>query len=142
MQRVLIATSNKSKFEEMLAELSDLHFTFVSLKDLRLDTIEVEEPHDTLWENALVKAKFFAKKTGLLTLAEDTGLFVQALKGAPGVMAKRYGPTAAARNARVLSELKAATSKNRSAYFETTGCVYDPETENFFFFKGRKIIES
>ncbi len=136
-RKILIATTNTAKFEEMMAELSDLHFNFVSLKDLKLDTIEVEEPHDTTWQNALEKAKFFAKKTGLITIAEDTGFFVDHLNGEPGVKAKRYGNTAAERVKKVLARLEGVSEKNRTAHFETTGCVYNPKTDNFSIFVGR-----
>jgi XTP/dITP diphosphohydrolase len=137
MKKILIATSNKSKFEQMMTELSDLHFKFVSLQDLKLDKIEVEEPYDNLWENALEKAKFFAKKTKLLTIAEDTGLFIDALGGKPGVKTKRYAPTAAERNKVVLEKLKNIPDQKRTAYFETAGCVYNPDTNSFSMFFGR-----
>ena len=94
MRKILIATTNTGKFKEMSAELADLHFEFVNLKDVKLDKFDVDEPHATTWQNAWEKAMFFAKKSGLLTLAEDTGLFVDYLKGAPGVKSKRFGPTA------------------------------------------------
>lgn len=137
MQKILIATGNKEKFREITAELADMHFKFVSLKDVGLDKIEVEEPHDTTWQNALEKARFFAKKSGLLTLAEDTGLFINHLKGQPGIKSKRYAPTALERNTKILEQLKGVPEKKRSAYFETTGCLFDPQTGSFFTFNGR-----
>jgi XTP/dITP diphosphohydrolase len=97
MEKILIATTNPGKFKEIVAELADLHFKFINLTDLKLDNIEVEEPHLTTWENAVEKARFFARKTGLITIAEDTGLFIDALDGNPGVKAKRFAPTATLR---------------------------------------------
>src|SRR5258705_940414 len=114
-KRILIATTNTGKFKQMMAELADLHFQFVSLKDLKLDTVEVEEPHATTWQNALEKAKFFAKKTGLITLAEDTGIFIDYLKDEHGGKSKRYGADALERNQKVLEVLKNAPDKKRTA---------------------------
>ena len=137
MQKLLIATTNQGKYAEITAELADLNFSAVSLRDLKLHTIEVPEPHDTTWQNALEKARFFGKKTGLLTVAEDTGLFIDALAGAPGVKAKRFAPTAAARIEKVLKKLKQVPEKKRTAYFETAGCLYNPETDTFHIFIGK-----
>ncbi|MBI2038245.1 MAG: NUDIX domain-containing protein [Candidatus Magasanikbacteria bacterium] len=137
MKKILIATTNKAKFEEITIELADLHFKFVSLTDLKLNGVEVDEPHATTWENALEKAQFFAKKTGLLTVAEDTGLFIDYLNGEPGVKAKRLGATAIERNNAVLKKLEGVPDKKRAAYFETSGCLYNPTTNSFTIFKGR-----
>ncbi len=137
MRKILIATSNIGKFNEIKAELDDLQFEFVNLKDLKLDKVEVDEPHNTTWQNALEKAKFFAKKSKLITIAEDTGLFVDYLDGAPGVKAKRYGATPAERNEKLLDKLKGVPDKKRGAYFETAGCVYNPYTDNFSVFIGQ-----
>ncbi len=137
MQKILIATGNIGKFTEIKTELTDLDFNFVNLKDIKLDKFEADEPHNTTWQNALEKAKFFAKKSGLMTIAEDTGFFVDHLNGTPGVKAKRYGATAKERNEKLLKNLKGIPNKNRSAYFETAGCIYDPHTENFSIFTGQ-----
>ncbi len=137
MRKILIATSNTGKFTEITAELADLQFGFINLKDLKLDKFEVDEPHDTTWQNAVEKAKFFAKKSGLLTIAEDTGLFIRYLNGEPGVKAKRYGDTALERVEKVLEKMKNIPDKQREAYFETTGCIYNPETDSFSIFKGK-----
>ncbi len=137
MKKILIATSNIGKFNEIIAELTDLQFNFVNLKDLKLDKFDVDEPHATTWQNALEKAKFFAKKSRLITIAEDTGLFVDNLNGQPGVKSKRYGPTATARTNKLLSKLAGVPDKKRGAYFETAGCVYNPSTDSFSIFIGR-----
>jgi len=137
MRKILIATSNIGKFKEIIAELDDLQLNFVSLKDLKLDKFEAEEPHSTTWQNALEKAKFFAKKSGLITIAEDTGLFVEYLNGAPGVKAKRYGATPTERNEKLLEKLRGVPDKKRGACFETAGCVYNPHTDSFSTFIGR-----
>lgn len=137
MKKILIATGNIGKFTEIIAELTDLQFEFINLKDLKLDKFDVDEPHSITWQNALDKARFFAKKSGLITVAEDTGLFVKYLNGAPGVKAKRYGATAAERNEKLLKKLKGVPDKKRGAYFETAGCIYNPHTDNFSVFIGK-----
>jgi len=137
VKKILIATTNPGKFKEITAELADLRFQFVNLKTLKLDKVEVEEPHNTTWQNALDKARFFAKKTGLITIAEDSGLFIDYLKGEPGVKSKRFGANALERNQRVLAELKGIPDKKRTAHFETTGCIYNPTTDSFSTFVGR-----
>ena len=136
MKEILIATSNIGKFTEITAELTDLQFNFVNLKDLNLDKFDVDEPHATTWQNALEKAKFFAKKSGLITISEDTGLFVDYLNGAPGVRSKRYGKTSTGRVKKLLSKLTGVPDNKRGAYFETAGCIYNPGTENFSIFIG------
>src|SRR3989344_5864887 len=137
MRKILIATSNIGKFKEIIAELDDLQLNFVSLKDVKLDKFEAEEPYGTTWQNALEKAKFFAKKSGLITIAEDTGLFVEYLNGAPDVKAKRYGATPTERNEKLLEKLRGVPDKKRGACFETAGCVYNPHTDSFSTFIGR-----
>lgn len=137
MKKILVATSNIGKFTEITAELTDLQFNFVNLKDLKLDKFDVDEPHATTWQNALEKARFFAKKSGLITISEDTGLFVDYLNGAPGVRSKRFGKTANYRVKKLLLKLAGVPDKKRGAYFETAGCVYNPRTENFSIFIGK-----
>jgi XTP/dITP diphosphohydrolase len=135
--KILIATGNPGKFEELKSHFSDLPFEFVSLRDLSLHTIDLEEPYDTTWENALHKAKFFAQKSGLVTIAEDTAFYVEKLGGMPGVKAKRYGRDDAERMAKVLEGLKGVPLSERTAYFEVHGCIYNPTDDSFSVFKGR-----
>jgi len=137
MQKVLIATTNVGKFNEIVNHFNDLHFKFVNLKDAGLDKIEAEEPFSTTWENALNKAKFYAKKSGLLTIAEDTGFYVKHLKGSPGVGAKRFASTPESRNQKILNQLKKVPHSKRQAYFETHACVYHPDTDTFAIFSGK-----
>lgn len=134
---VLIATTNSAKFAEFKLEFADLPFNFVSLNDIKLGNLKVDEPYQTLWENALYKAKTYAQKSKLLTIAEDSGIFIKELQGAPGVSSKLVAPTEKARNAYVLQKLKNVSQKNRAAYFETTACVYDPHTQNTHLFTSR-----
>ncbi len=137
MQKILIATTNEGKFYEIVNFFSDLHFKFVDLKAVGLDKIEVEEDCDTTWENALKKAKFFAEKSKLITIAEDTGFYVKELGGMPGIKAKRFALSPKKRNEKILKLLKGVPTAKRNAYFETHACIYKPQEENFSIFVGR-----
>jgi XTP/dITP diphosphohydrolase len=115
--QLLIATGNAGKIEELAALLADLPVVLRSLKEFP-QLSAVEETGATFAENAILKAKAYAAGTGLTTLADDSGLEVAALNGAPGVFSARY----AGKNARddekiakLLSEL--GKNSNRKARF-------------------------
>ena len=88
--QLLIATGNSGKMREYTGLLQGIPFELVSLRDLGI-THEVEETGDTFEENAWLKASEYAAISGLLTLADDSGLEVDALSGEPGVRSARYG---------------------------------------------------
>mgnify|MGYP005865985745 FL=1 len=87
--KLLIDSHNLAKVEEYKRYLSDLKFQFVSLADLNI-TKEAPENGKTFEENAVNKAKFYHKLTGLPTIADDGGLMIDALNGAPGVKSRRW----------------------------------------------------
>ena len=89
-QEILIATSNQGKLKEMLEVIQDLPFKFLTLNDLNLKN-EVEENGKNYQENAFLKANYFFKKTNLPTIAEDSGLSVEALKDELGIHTRRWG---------------------------------------------------
>ncbi|MCH7736119.1 MAG: non-canonical purine NTP pyrophosphatase [Chloroflexi bacterium] len=93
--RLLIATGNPGKMREYAGLLRDIPFELVSLTDLGI-THEVEETGETFEENAWLKASEYAVISGLLTLADDSGLEVDALSGEPGIRSARYGGDACA----------------------------------------------
>lgn len=82
--KLAIATNNQHKLQEIRAILGDSFEELLSLKDLGID-VDVEETGTTLEENALIKARAILALSGIATLADDTGLMVDALNGAPGV---------------------------------------------------------
>ena len=88
--RFVIATNNPGKLKEMREILSTLHIDAISLAEAGVFA-DVEETGSTFMENALLKAKAACKATGLPAIADDSGLSVAALDGAPGVYSKRYG---------------------------------------------------
>lgn len=91
MRKLLIATSNPGKYKEMMEVIGGLDFDFLFLNDLDLDASDLEESGETFADNSYIKAKYFRDKTGFLTLAEDSGLLVNALEGELGVKTRRWG---------------------------------------------------
>lgn len=89
MKTLLVATTNPGKLAELREFLSDLPITLVGLKDVGI-TASVEETGKTFEENAILKARFYAGRSGLPTLADDGGLEIDALGGEPGVHSHRW----------------------------------------------------
>jgi len=89
--RLLIATTNPGKVREYKSLLADLDIDLVGLKDVGINE-EIEENGSTYIENAELKARAYAEVSGLLTLADDSGLEVDALNGRPGIHSARYAP--------------------------------------------------
>ena len=87
--KLLIATTNPGKLTEIKTYLSDLPFEIVDLDDIGI-TDTVEETGTTFEENAIIKAKFYAKKSELPTIADDGGAEIDALGGEPGVKTRRW----------------------------------------------------
>ena len=126
----MIATRSKGKFPEIVTSLAGLPFEFLNLNDiLELPKdYEVEEPATTFEGNAIIKAMTLGAKTGLLSLAEDAGLEVDALDGRPGVYTARYAPgTDENRYMKLLGELNGVPEEMRTARFVTVMAIYDPE---------------
>lgn len=115
--RLVVATHNPGKVKELAAILEN-RFSLVTAGDLRLD--EPEETESTFAGNALLKARAAAEASGLIALADDSGLSVAALEGAPGIYSARWaGPAKdfALAMAKVEERLEAADSEDRSAWF-------------------------
>ena len=89
MQRLLIATKNKGKINELREFLSDLPIELVSLSDVGI-TDDVEEDGGTYEKNSQKKALFYSKLANLPTIADDSGLEINALGGAPGIKSRRW----------------------------------------------------
>lgn len=119
---LLVATTNAGKVREIRAALGDLPLAIVGL-DEALPGVVYRERGRTFIENARGKGRFYSRRTGLLTLAEDSGLEVQALCGRPGVRSARFaGPGAsdAANNRKLLKLLAAVPQTKRRARFVCT----------------------
>lgn len=118
-RRLLVATGNPGKVVELAELLRDAPYTLVSLRDLGLPT-EIEEPADTFEGNAVIKAEAYSRMSGLLTIADDSGLEVDALDGAPGVHSRRFAGEDASdddRTALVLRRLAGAPWERRTARY-------------------------
>ncbi len=116
---VLVATTNRGKlreYQEMLGDLS-AQVRWLTLIDIGLDQVDVEETGDTFLANALLKGQVYGARSGLPTIADDSGLMVDALNGAPGIYSARYAPTTAERNAKLLDALQAVPEAQRTARF-------------------------
>ncbi len=125
--RLLLATNNPGKLQEMQAILQGLGIALIKPADLGL-ALEVEEDGQTYAENAAKKARAFAQASGLVSLADDTGLEVDALEGLPGLRSKRFGHapfTDANRRAYLLEQL-AGKPRPWRARFRATVAVASP----------------
>ena len=98
MKELLIATNNKGKVKELQELLRELNVQLVTPAEINLD-LDVEEDGATYIENAAKKAIAFAQASGLISLADDSGLEVDALDGAPGLYSARYHPKPGANDA-------------------------------------------
>ncbi len=147
---LLIATNNQGKAEEIQAALCDLDIELVLPKDIGLE-LDVEEDGQTYAENATKKALAFSQASGLTSLADDSGLEVDALGGKPGLHSNRFGPlllspfskkmgggggpgrTDASRRTYLLGQLN-GKSRPWAAKFRATVAIASPE-------RGVKLVE-
>ena len=118
---LVIASGNAGKIREFAGLLEHLPLTV----NPQPEGMEVEETGLTFAENARIKARAVAAATGHWALADDSGLSVDALDGAPGVFSARYAESDPARIARLLQEL--GDTDNRSAYFSAALCIAAPD---------------
>ncbi len=141
MEKLLVATTNPGKWGEIRELLADLPFELVSLETLP-HVPDVEESGSTYEENALLKARAFHRWTGWLTIAEDSGLEVDALDGAPGLLSARYGPSDAERIARLLEELRDVPPPKRTARFVCVAALVGPSIQKTFRAEVRGLIRT
>ncbi len=128
--RLLLATSNENKVFEIKKIIGSCIEVFY-FKDFGLST--PEEEGGTLEENAFIKAKYGYDSTGLPSVGEDTGLFVDALNGAPGVYSSRFaGKNASDKENREKLLYILKDERNREAKFITVICFYDGKRTEYF----------
>lgn len=126
MQTIVSATNNSHKVKEF-KEILGSKFNIVSLSDIGVN-IEVVEDADTFYGNALKKAKTVSEATGMIALADDSGLMVEALNGAPGVYSARYGGedgNSELNRKKLIQEM--CGIKDRRAAFYTCIVLYFPD---------------
>jgi len=130
LTKLLLSTNNKDKIKELQEILNDMNISLVSLGDI--SNIDIEETGTTLKENALIKARAAFKETGLPSVADDTGLEVDFLDGAPGVYSARFAGEKATyddNNKKLLKLLKDVDKEKRSARFRCVAAFVDDNTE-------------
>lgn len=128
---LLIGTGNTGKLNEYRRLLAGVPVRLLNLHDVGLADMDVDESGDTLETNARIKALAYSRASGLLTLADDTGLMVDALDGAPGVHAARYGGpglTMAQRRTRLLNALADMPDEQRTARFACVIVLANPNS--------------
>ncbi len=133
--KILIATTNQGKVEEIRNLVKGLPAVFLSLSEVP-GVPEVVEDGATFEENALKKARVIAYSTGIVTLADDSGLCVDALDGRPGVHSARYAGESATdeeKYMRLLDEMEDVPELERSARFVCALALVDPHGEQMLF---------
>ena len=133
--KLLVATGNAGKLQEVREILAPLlvgGHELVSMADLKIDA--PQEPFASFQENAAHKATFAAQRSGLWTIADDSGLCVDALGGRPGVQSARYADSDEARRARLLHEVGPVPASRRGAHFFCAVALSSPD--------GKRLVRS
>lgn len=128
--RYIIATHNRKKLAELSRILLPLGIEALTAEEAGFTLTEAEETGDTFEENAFLKAALASRETGLPAVADDSGLMVDALDGAPGVYSARYageGATDDDRNRKLLQEMKDIPREKRGAQFVSAICCVFPD---------------
>jgi non-canonical purine NTP pyrophosphatase (RdgB/HAM1 family) len=129
--KICIASHNEHKIKEITQIFKHQNVTLITLKDLN-DFDEVIEDGHTFFDNAYLKAYHFAKKYGIPTISDDSGIACEALEGAPGIHSARYsGFGDDGNNQKLIKEMEKYT--NRNAKFVCVICYCKPNGEHYFF---------
>jgi len=121
-KKLILASANQHKLKEIQAILSDFDFELITMSDAGFGDEEIEENGSTFEENSMIKAKAVFDKLKIASLADDSGLEVDYLGGAPGVYSARFAgepKSDAKNNEKLLNELKHVSSEDRTARFVT-----------------------
>lgn len=127
--KIVVATKNNHKVNELKEMLNMPEIEFFTMKDLNID-LDIEENGETFEENAVIKAEAFAKEAGIPVIADDSGLETDFLNGGPGVYSARYAPGSDADRVNKLLDVMKDT-ENRAARFVSAIAMIFPD--------GRKI---
>lgn len=144
--KIIVATGNRGKLKEITEIFSDIPGALVAMSDYFKEEPFINETGTTFFENACIKADWVFHAAGMCALADDSGLMVDALAGAPGVNSARYAGTqgdTAANNAKLLAELKGLTPSERTAQF-VCSVVLRVDENNFIHAEGKctgRILE-
>lgn len=133
-RRLVLSSNNIHKIDEIGRILEDLPIEVLSKRDIGLENLEVIEDGTTLEENSKKKAIALSEKTGYMVMADDSGIFVEALNGAPGVYSARYSGDDGndeENNKKLLRELKDVPLKDRRGSFLTVITLVTEDKEVF-----------
>ncbi|MBE6763455.1 MAG: RdgB/HAM1 family non-canonical purine NTP pyrophosphatase [Ruminococcaceae bacterium] len=133
--KYIIATHNKKKLTELSRILVPLSIEAVTDRDLGITITEVEETGTTFEENAFLKASSACRESGLPAVADDSGLCVDALDGAPGLFSARYageGATDEEKIAKLLGALRDVPEQERTARFVSVICCVFPDGKTLY----------
>ena len=128
LKRIVVASGNKGKIAEINQIFKGVEI--VSMHELGFDG-DIDETGSTFKENAEIKAKFIAEKFSLPALADDSGLCVDYLDGAPGIYSARFSGGGDAENRKLLLK-KLEGVKERGAHFQSAVCLYFPDGKKLF----------
>ncbi|MBR3173890.1 MAG: XTP/dITP diphosphatase [Eubacterium sp.] len=129
MKKIIFATTNKNKVREVNMMMEGFDVELVPMTDMGID-VEIEETGTTFEENAIIKAKAICEMTGEIALADDSGLEVDYLDGAPGVYSSRFlgeDTPYEIKNDYIIEKLKNAKGKERSARFACAMAMVFPD---------------
>ncbi|MBR2190569.1 MAG: XTP/dITP diphosphatase [Eubacterium sp.] len=129
MKKIIFATTNKNKVREVNMMMEGFDVELVPMTDMGID-VEIEETGTTFEENAIIKAKAICEMTGEIALADDSGLEVDYLDGAPGVYSSRFlgeDTPYEIKNDYIIEKLKDAKGKERSARFACAMAMVFPD---------------
>lgn len=136
LKELIFASHNKGKIKEIKELLAPLNITVKTSDDIEIP--DVEETGTTFAENSLLKSSAIAKMTGIACIADDSGLCVDALNGAPGVYSARYAPNRDFDKGmeKLLTEMEESANKSRSAHFSCVISLAYPDGK-YEIFEGR-----
>lgn len=137
--KILIATQNTGKIKEYRRLFAEVDMNFIGLADIGLGDMDVEETGTTFEENSIIKAKAYSEVSNLWTLADDSGLMVDALDGAPGIYSKRYGGPnmkPPQQRQKMLGELANIPDEKRSAKFVCVIALAKPDHNDVTLVRG------
>lgn len=128
--KILIATKNKGKMAEIRQIFRGTKYEVLFLSDIKeLEDVEIHENAKSCEGNALIKAIICGEKSGMVTLGDDSGLFVDALGGEPGINSARYSGGGDKENiAKLLRVMADVPEERRDSHYECRVAIYDPKT--------------
>ena len=130
MKKMVLASSNAHKLEEIMEITKEFGIELITMADAGLGDLDIEENGSTFEENSMIKAKAVVDRLGIASIADDSGLMVDYLDGAPGIYSARYSgedKNYDANNKKLLKELSGVAMEDRTARFVTVITLLTPD---------------